>query len=1204
MVDKLSKYLLEAQKKLESHQKKPLSPQAREKEAIELAGLMLREAIRIQTRKEKKTQGEIARMMRDPRGKAFTMMMTDECFRSRRTKRVADQLIYLLNEFGIPRYVTWSKRLQLKLFKTFGKAFHLILIPLATRALREATSAVILPGERNALSRHMAKRREQGVRINLNHLGEAILGEEEALHRLDIYLRDLEQNDVEYVSIKISTIFSQINILDWDHTIEVLADRLRKLYHKAKAHHFKRADGSQVVKFVNLDMEEYHDLHLTKEVFKKILEEEEFLDYSAGIVLQAYIPDSYNVFQELTEWALKRRARGGAPIKVRIVKGANLAMERVESSLHHWAQTPYKTKAKVDANYKRMVLYGCKPEHADAVHLGIASHNLFDIAFAMLLRVENGVENEVTFEMLEGMADHMRRVVQKLSGEILLYCPVATKADFQSAIAYLIRRLDENTGPENFLRHSFGLKPGTEAWDEQVALFTKACQDVDTVSSQPRRTQNRFDPPEHLPIDQAFKQEPDTDFSLPQNQQWARELVEKWKSKTFDTLPLLIAGEEIHREQKGEGIEPSNPHQTLYQYSLATWEDVDFALNTAKETETSWQNQTVVQRSTLLSKVARQMREKRSDLIGVMMKDGGKSIYETEAEISEAIDFAEYYLRSAIKFDRKKELSFTPMGTILVAPPWNFPISIPAGGICGALASGNCVIFKPAPEAVLSGWILVNLFWDAGIPKDVLQFVNCVDDPIGSQLIKDERINAVILTGGTPTARLFMKMRPNLSLCAETGGKNALIITGLSDRDLAIKDLVQSAFGHSGQKCSAASLAILEAEVYDDPKFKRMLKEAVESLPVGPCWDLSSKVIPLIRPPGEELKKGLTTLDKGEKWLVEPKPDPNNPHLWSPGVKLGVKERSFMHQTELFGPVLGIMRAKNLDHAIRLANGTAYGLTSGIHTLDKREIQIWMKKIKAGNCYINRGITGAIVQRQPFGGCKASNFGHGSKAGGPNYITQFMHIKQVSIPREKAPIPASINALAALLDSLDLSSEQLGLWFASTANYAYWAKIFVRNHDSSKVVGQDNFLTYRPRTKMGFRIQKEDDPLDVFRIIAAAMACKTHLELSYDPNECPIQIDQEWKTTLHDISFTEEIKEEFIARVQWGAFERVRFLSLPSPEMEKAASESATYFNSQPVLASGRIELTHYLREIAFSIDYHRYGNLGIREGETRSEIL
>lgn len=1160
----------------------PLNLEQRKKKAIELASYLLEEAIATQTAEEKHTQEELARMMSDPNGKAFTMSMTDQCFRSQATGRIANQLIFLLKQFGIPSYLSPFKRFSLWIFRWLGAIFHPIMVPVAKKTLRKATDRVILPGEKHALSKHMHRRRREGVRLNLNHLGEAILGEKEAVHRLNIYLRDLERDDIEYVSIKISTIYSQINLLDWDKTIEILAERLRQLYRAAMHHTFKRADGKRMPKFVNLDMEEYKDLHLTKELFKKVLMEPEFMGFSAGIVLQAYLPDSYHIQQELTEWAKERCNKGGAPVKIRIVKGANLAMEQFDASLHDWEQTPYKSKHEVDANYKRMVSYGCKKENAQAVHLGIASHNLFDIAFAMLLRVENEIEEEISFEMLEGMADHIRRVVQKLTGSILLYCPVATREDFQSAIAYLIRRLDENTGPENFLRHSFGLRPGTSDWLSQVELFERACDEIQSVSAEPRRKQNRFQPPKPHPMDSYFENEADTDLALPQNHQWAHQIINEWKNKTFETIPLVIGGQTITQNPpKGSGVDPSRPDHELYRYSLATWEEVDRALECAKNYEKNWASRSVRERSELMSNAAQVMRARRSELLGVMMCDGGKSFVESEPEVSEAIDFAEYYLRSMMQMEAMREIQFSPKGTILVAPPWNFPISIPAGGIIAALITGNCVLFKPAPEAVLSGWILVNLFWAAGIPREALQFFSCADDPIGSQLIQDPRLDAVILTGGTATARLFMRMRPTLDLAAETGGKNAMIITALSDRDLAIKCLVQSAFGHSGQKCSAASLAILEAEVYDDPNFMRQLKDAVESLHVSNSWDLSCRVNPLINPPSGSLLKGLTSLDPGEAWLVEPRPNPDNPRLWSPGVKIGVKEGSFMHQTELFGPVLGVMRAKNLEDAIRLANGTPYGLTSGLQSLDEREIRLWSSKIEAGNCYINRGITGAIVQRQPFGGCKASSFGHGSKAGGPNYIAQFMHKKQRGMPAEKHPVHESVTALTAELEKIHLTPEEQGIWFASIANYAYWAKRFSRDDDPSKVVGEDNFFCYRPHKNMVLRIQKGDRPLDIYRVRAAALCCKTNLEISSDPQE-----------------------NSLIDRIKRGEIQRIRLLSPPSDALREAAAQSGCYLNQEPVLASGRLELLNYLREMALSCDYHRYGNLGLREGEVRAEIL
>lgn len=1186
-------FLDEAIDILDSVKGKPQSLTERKRLAVELAALMLHEASRTMTSSEKAIHEQLSRLMQDPIGKAFTTAMTDQCFRSHSHKRVADQMIYLLNQLGVPHYLDFLKRAELYTFKTLGPSLAQFLVPLATQALRKQTEQVILPAEPALLSKHLKERKAEGVRQNLNHLGEAILSEAEAKKRLHTYLEDLKKPDIDYMSVKISTIFSQINLLAFDESVDSIAERLRLLY--------RAAMKSPEHKFVNLDMEEYRDLALTYTAFRKVLDESEFQSYSAGIVLQAYLPDSHYFQKELTEWAKKRIQNGGAPIKIRIVKGANLAMEQFEASVKGWAQAPYNAKVEVDANYKRMVAYGCIPENARAVRLGIASHNLFDIAFAMLIRLENNVEPYTGFEMLEGMADHIRRVVQKLTGDMLLYCPVATKEEFQHAIAYLIRRLDENTGSENFLRHVFGLKPGTESWESQTSLFFQSCDEMQTASLQPRRTQNRQLSPNTPDPKLPFENEPDTDFSLPQNRKWADEIARHWKHLKPKPIPIVVNGKELFDNEEGQAKSPNDPNvKPLYTYTKAHKHHIDEALKCAKQHEKEWAGTTVEHRSQLLAGVAQKLRMRRGELIGAMMIDGGKIVSEADPEVSEAIDFAEYYRRQMEKMSQMKDIKWTPKGTVVVASPWNFPCAIPAGGILAALVTGNCVLFKPSSETVLVAWHLVNAFWDAGIPKEVLQFVPCSGEGAGSELITNSRVNCVILTGGTETAKKFLQMRPDLDLAAETGGKNAMIITALSDRDLAIKDLIHSAFSNGGQKCSATSLAILEAEVYDDPHFLRSLREAAASMKVGPSWELSSKIGPLIHEPRGVLKRALTTLEEGEEWLLEPKQDPHNPALWSPGIKLHVRPGSFTHMSELFGPVLALMRADNLHHALEIANAVPYGLTSGLQSLDEREQDHWIDHIEAGNLYINRGTTGAIVRRQPFGGCKASSIGGGSKAGGPNYLREFMKATQVGLPQEKLPVNQAVNDLTAVLDRIEWTAEQLGIWTASCANYAYWWKRMRQDRDPTKIVGQDNFFRYLPRKNMALRIQTHDTPLDVLRVCAAALTCNAKMQVSWSPEHT----DFNWIDLLPALEVIEESEQQFHERVQAGQIERIRVISHPSKALLESAAASATHIMDAPVLMNGRLELLHYLREVSLCIDYHRYGNLGLREGELRKPIL
>ena len=1191
--------LIKAKELIASVKGQHFSVEERRDKAIKLAGLMIVEANRTQKPLEKKQQKMLARMMNDPAGKVFTTCMTDQCFRSERASRIASQLTYLIKKMGVPSYLPFSRKVGLTAFRCFSSFIPALTVPLTKKMLREETSYVILPGESELLEKHMKKRRKENIRVNLNHLGEAILGEDEAKKKLQLYIDDLNKPDVEYISVKISTICSQLNLLATKETLAVLSERLQLLYRTAAANFYTRSDGTKTPKFVNLDMEEYRDLNLTVELFQSVLNEREFFNHAAGIVLQSYLPDSFLMQKQLTEWAKERVRRGGAPIKIRIVKGANLAMETVEAALRGWEQAPYACKADVDANFKRMLNYGMQEENAKAAHLGIGSHNLFDIAYALLLRKEMNVEPFVCFEMLEGMADHIRRIVHALSGDMLLYCPAATKEEFGHAIAYLVRRLDENTAPENFLRHAFGLQPGTKTWDEQVKLFSAACNNADTVSFTPRRQQNRNEPPIFPDPNSSFHNEPDTDWALPANQKWAEKILFSLKNHKFDPIPLEIGASAIPAKTRETAIgeDPSKPGQELYTYALATEDDIEKAIDTAQKAAAEWAKTPIRERSHLLALVAQEMREHRLNLIHAMVADGGKTIPEADVEISEAIDFAEYYRRNIEELHFLDDLSWSPKGVVLITPPWNFPCSISAGGILAALATGNSVIFKPAPEVVLSAWTLVNLFWNAGVSRTLLQFLPCKENPVGTKLIQDPRINTVILTGGTETAKLFLKLRPGLDLMAETGGKNALIITGLSDRDLSIKDLIQSAFGHAGQKCSACSLGILEAEVYDDTHFLNLLKDAAQSLKVVSQWDPSSKINPLIRPPEGALKQGLTLLEQGESWLLEPKQDPENPQLWSPGIKLGVKPGSFSHQTEFFGPVLSLIRAKNLSEAIEIANATPYGLTSGIHSLDDREIELWSKSIITGNGYINRSITGAIVQRQPFGGTKKSSFGKGMKAGGPNYLSQLMHKEQIALPRE-VEIP---NAHVALLDDelnvKFITPEDKDIWKTSIGSYAfYWTHYFSKQHDPSQVLGQDNLLCYLPQTQMTLRIEEGNSDMDVRRILAASATCGTHLTISGTEEVLSPYLGAPWVSKIPLFTFLIESEAEFISQINAGKRNRVRFLSTPTSSILNALAENGCSILQEPVLANGRIELLNYLREMSLSHDYHRYGNLGERE--------
>lgn len=1197
--------------------------------ALFFARQLQERAAELQTPAEKRQQAELDRMLQNPQDKATLTQITDQGFRSSQAHRVSNQLIHILDVQGVPRFFSPLERTLLKGFQSFGAYLPGVAVPLVKERMRHETANVILPAEPEMLVAHLRERRQEGIRMNVNFLGEAILGEEEARRRLENYLEALQWPEIEVASVKISTLYSQISALAREHTIAVLCDRLELLYREAARMKFQRRDGSMVPKFVYLDMEEYRDMHLTAEAFMRTLDRPGLQNVSGGIALQAYIPDSFRVQKQINEWARRRVAVGGAPVVIRIVKGANMEMERVEASIKGWPQAPFKTKSETDANYKRILIEGMKPENIAAVRLGIASHNLFELAYGFAWASERGALDKVQFEMLEGMANAQRRALAELAQNILLYAPACRRGDFIHAIGYLTRRLDENTGPENFLRHAFKLDVGGEDWKRLQDGFLKSFELLPSLGEEPRRNQDRFALATRPAVRswRNFVNEPDTDFSLPHHSAWAKQIIERWLPRCGERaieVPLVIEGKEIIESREiRDCLDPSRPGAVVGRYRQATADDIARAVDCAVQDADGWRTMSPKSRHNILRNVAQEIRLARADLIGAAMANGGKTIQEADPEVSEAVDFLEFYAETARYFQELPTLRARGKGVVVVVPPWNFPIAIPCGGIAAALAAGNTVILKPASDAVLIAWELCQCFWRGGVSKKTLQFVPCSGGSGGRQLVAHPKVNAVILTGSTETALSMLRDKPEMHVVAETGGKNATVVTAMADRDLAITNVIHSAFSHAGQKCSATSLLLLEAEVYDDEKFKQTLCDAVESIPVGSVWELHNKMGPLIHAPRGDLENALKTLEPGESWAVMPRRLEENPNLWTPGVKYGVKPGSYTHLTEFFGPVLGVMRFDKLSEAIAMVNQTGYGLTSGLESLDDREQEIWKAGVRAGNLYINRSTVGAIVLRQPFGGLGKSAFGPGIKVGGPNYVAQFMDFEELiearSHPRgsedERFSGNPEIAEFASQLEDLltekkhELHSDLARVLTATKSYQSAFRQEFGRVHDHFKLVGQDNFRRYLPVCEMRIRIHPEDSTFEIFARVAAARVagCRVTVSLPCDFHSETVdlleQLTESWAAA---IEFVEESDDELAVIMRGHQTERVRYADPKRVPLvvRQAGAGSYIYVADAPVMAEGRVELLWYLQEQSISMDYHRYGNLGARALETRAEVL
>lgn len=1059
-----------------------------------------------------------------PEGKNFLIRLLDVSFRSHNYDRVASYVKALFKKTkNYHSLFSTSEITLIRLFRIVGYQIPRISVPLLLKQIQAVTAPVLFFWGDKTYSEHYAKRKKEDIQLNINLIGEALVGEEEAKERIAMYKSLLNQDDVDYISIKISTIYSQIDSIAHKEVVQQLIPKLSELYQEV----IRIEKEKGFAKFINLDMEEYRDLSITIAAFKTTLDLPEFKYLRAGIVLQAYLPDSYRELQKLQKWANKRVAAGGSPIKVRIVKGANLEMELTEASLQDWNLATYNSKLEVDANFKRMLLESIHPDTSPALNIGVASHNIFDLAFALFWVKKYQLESFVDFEMLEGIAGKIPFEIKNQGINVVLYTPIVQQKNYNNAIAYLVRRLDESTQRGNFLREEIDLKVDSTKWRELSDFFEQSIKSIDSLSELPNRNQDRNN--EDIAPQETFKNVANTDWTIQNNRLWIEQVKLRW-SEPLNIVPKVIPVVAIDVNANRKVVAQNNWEGTLpWTYELATTQDYD----TMIESDSIWYSYSPIQKAQMLRQAACEMEKCRGDLIAVAVEELGKTIPEVDVEVSEAIDFANFYAQSLLDIE-EDPISYECSGINLVLSPWNFPIAIPIGGVLASLAAGKRVILKPSQNAAACAYMISQCLWNAGIPTTAFAFLPTEEKNLDNYLNRGNFFDAVILTGGTSTAQFLLDRNPQLNLYAETGGKNATIVTALSDRDQAIKHVIHSAFGNTGQKCSATSLLVLEKEVYEDPHFKNLLKDAAQSRIVGHPWDYHTHIGPLALPANKRILHVIENTPD-EQWLL--KPQLQGDYVMSPGIVWGTTTGDYGFKNELFGPILFVVKANNLKHAVDIVNQSQYGLTSGIESLDQSEIDYWKANIQAGNLYINRSTTGAIVQRQPFGGIKASCYGFGMKAGGVNYVRQFLNVQPQTI------VPYDLYQ-----------------------NYheAYKSHFGIEN-DYVKIRGQHNICRYLLPKKVLILIDDQTDPIHIDMVKIAAQVLHIRYETCTD-----------WHQAAKQLNFDTVIRNLATNLDEW---------------FRKEAHQKHIHIYERTPHPEGRYELLNYVTEQSISHDYHRYGN-------------
>jgi RHH-type proline utilization regulon transcriptional repressor/proline dehydrogenase/delta 1-pyrroline-5-carboxylate dehydrogenase len=856
----------------------------------------------------------------------------------------------------------------------------------------------------------LRQRRKERIGFTVDLLGEAVVSEQEAneyaarcfelLDGLaertrgwtDPLGKNTELFPVVNVSVKISALYSQMNPADPADAIAHLAPKLRPILRRAR----------EVGAFVNFDMESYAHKNTTLELFRTLFAEPEFRDWPhAGIVIQAYLRDAERDLSDLLDWG---RARG-TRFTVRLVKGAYWDYEKIKAAQNGWRVPVFLQKPESDACFEkctRLLL-----ENESIVTAAFGSHNVRSIAHAQAYAEQLGIDkSRFEFQLLYGMAGPIKRALVEMGYRVREYCPVG---ELLPGMSYLVRRLLENTSNEGFLKAKFSDKASaTQLLRDPKSLVGRLYQtptddDVPQKRSTVRHSHNgaTLDAP---PGD-TYENSPLVNFVHRGNQEKMQNALREVRGRLGQKYPIVIDGQKIWTDNLINSINPSSPTQVVGAVAEAGIPEAEAAVAAARKAFTQWCRVSVEHRADLLERVASIMDRRRFELSALEVFEVGKPWAEADGDIREAIDFLLFYaqqmrLRGLPRLTQhvpgeESYQHYWPRGVALVIAPWNFPMAILTGMVSAALVTGNTVIMKPAEQSAVCGAMVMEMFEEAGVPPGVLNFLPGKGRVIGQHLVDHKDIHMIAFTGSREVGlRIWESAGKTLAgqlelkrVVCEMGGKNAVIVDSDADLDEAIVDSIYSAFGYQGQKCSALSRLIVLEENYD--RVIKRLVEAAASLRVGNPETPGIAIGPVIDETA--YRRMLDTIEAGKKEATlayQGKDLPAEGYFVPPTIFTDVKPEMRLSCEEIFGPVLSVLRVRDLDEAIRVANDTDYALTAGFFSRSPANIERVKAELVAGNVYINRSCTGAVVGRHPFGGFKMS--GGGTKAGGGDYLLQFL----------------------------------------------------------------------------------------------------------------------------------------------------------------------------------------------------------------------
>jgi len=880
-------------------------------------------------------------------------------------------------DFPLPEGVKWGME------HAGGEITSHLIAPLVRKAVQQIGGRFIAGETADEAYRTIAHLHQKSMQSSLDILGEAVLSEEEAEHYQKQYLELIEAlsprleatGEKLHLSIKASSLYSQINPLAPEHGSKAIRARLRPILQSVKQH-----GGG-----MTLDMEHFDTREITMRVFQDILSEPEFTDWpDCGIALQAYLKHAEDDLESLIEWAEER----GAPIHVRLVRGAYRDEEMVVAQREGWDAPAWEEKWRTDASYERCLKLLMK--HHQIVKPAIASHNVRSIALALTLVEQYGLTPaEYEFQMLYGIADDLQTALAATQHPLRIYVPLGP---IIPGMAYLVRRLLENSANTSFLRLALEEnRPEKELLAPPQAAETMPASTPAAASS--------------------FRNEAVRRFTQAAERERLAQAILQVRSELGRHYPLVINGQAVDTSAVITSLNPACPSEIIGETATGEAADADRAVKTAGEALADWRQRSAAKRGKYLRRVATLLGEQRETFAAWEILEAGKPWREADADVAEAVDYLRYYagLAEAMEkghaFDVAGETNrytYQPRGVAVIIPPWNFPLAILTGMLAAALAAGNTAIVKPSSQTPVIAARLIELLQQAGIPDGVVNFLPGEGDHLGERLVCHAGVHLIAFTGSMATGCRIRQLaadnadaqRHVKQVIAEMGGKNAIIVDADADLDDAVAGILTSAFAYAGQKCSACSRVITVGNIHD--ALAHRLKEGVQSLIIGPPEEPDTFVGPVISESAKSrIMKYIQAGKSSAHLAAQAKASSSDKgYFVAPTLFTEVAASDALAQEEIFGPVLSVLHADSFDEAIGIANGTRFALTGGVYSRSPAHLTAARQSFNAGNLYLNRKITGAMVGRQPFGGFAMSGMGY--KAGGPDYLLQFMQAKTVT----------------------------------------------------------------------------------------------------------------------------------------------------------------------------------------------------------------